>query len=390
MLGKTAIAASNRKIKVVYLARSLEATGGAEQQLARLVLGLDRSCFEPIVILFYRVGELINQLEAKGVRVEVLDKRGRWDLVRQVFSLVRLVRHFGADVVHSYLGPPNVASAMLYSLLGKSKVVWGLRASDMDLRLYDWTRRGTFALERMLSRIPDLIVVNSAAGGEYLLRAGFEPRRLEVIENGIDTQTFRNTPRGIELRERWLSGQGRFLIGLIARLDPMKDHENFLHAVRIASSMRSDVRFVCVGSGPSMLLAKYRTLASSLGVDRLITWVGEQQDMPAVYSACDLTTLSSAFGEGFPNVVAEALACERLSVSTNVGDAAAILLTYGIVVPPRDPTALALAWHKILDLDRSTKRNMEIRARDHIRRQFGVEPMVDRTERAYLNLLGRV
>ena len=168
---------------------------------------------------------------------------------------------------------------------------------------------------------------------------------------------------GRALRRRWGIADDAFVIGCAARLDPMKDHANFLQAAAMLARQHADVRFVCVGSGPSAYRDELHALATSLGLtnhpadrlaDRLtcrltchLTWAGEIGDMNAAYNAFDLATLSSAFGEGFPNVVGEAMACGIPVDATDVGDERPIIGVLGEVVAPKQPDLLCAGWTRL-------------------------------------------
>ena len=148
---------------------------------------------------------------------------------------------------------------------------------------------------------------------------------MAVIPNGIDTSRFREMPgSGARLRALWGVRDDQILIGLVGRLDYMKDHPTFLRAAAKLTHHNDSVRFVCVGGGPISYAAQLKDLSSELGLHDRIVWAGDQDDMPSVYSALDLL-VSSSSGEGFSNVIGEAMACGVPCVVTDVGDSALIV-----------------------------------------------------------------
>src|SRR5262249_37707400 len=174
---------------------------------------------------------------------------------------------------------------------------------------------------------------------------GFPPDRIAYIPNGIDVDAMRpDLLTGRSVRQQWGISEQHFLIGKVARFDHMKDHANFIAAAALFARDHADARFVCVGDGPVDYRVKMQALARSKGLDDRIVWAGERTDMRAIYNALDLVTLSSAFGEGFPNAVAEAMACGVPVVATDVGDVASIVGECGLVVPPKEPELLAEGW----------------------------------------------
>lgn len=209
-----------------------------------------------------------------------------------------------------------------------------------------------------------------------------------VIPNGIDS-TFFSPDRGIGrgVRLEWAVADSEKLIGLVARLDPMKDHAVFIHAARILAKSRPKTRFVCVGDGPPVLLQRLRELCEAQGLADRVIWAGARGDMPAMYNAMDLATSASRYGEGFSNVVAEAMACGVPCVVTNVGDSAFIVGDTGVVVPPGDAAALAAAWEEFLTLTDAERLKLGESARARIRTEFGVDKLVQRTTDAIVSIL---
>jgi len=364
---------------LVLLIRSLN-FGGAERQAVALVNGIDKTRFRVTVVTFYG-GPLEQDIDHGHVRVVSLQKKNRWDVLGFLVRLVRLLRKLQPDVLHGYLGTPNVLAVLMKPLLPGVRIVWGVRASNMDLSRYDWLMRLHYRVECALSRFADLIIVNSRAGLRHAAANGFPEEKMLVIPNGIDTERFRpDADAGNRILREWEVEQGDALIGLVGRLDPMKDHPTFLRAASLLLKKRPDVRFVCIGNGKDPYQQELRDLSEQLGLSGRLLWAGPRNDLSSIYNALDILTSTSAFGEGFSNVIGEAMATEVPCVVTDVGDAAWIVGETGIVVPPGRPEALAEAWVRCLD-----ESGAAARARSRIENNFSVKQLVERTEAALWN-----
>jgi glycosyltransferase involved in cell wall biosynthesis len=200
-----------------------------------------------------------------------------------------------------------------------------------------------------------------------------------VIENGIDVETLQfNASERALVRQEWRVADGEQLIGLVARLDPMKDHPTFLAASALLSRRDSMVRFVCVGDGPPVYRSKLFAQAQSLGLGDRVMWAGLRDDMPAVYSALDIA-VSSSSGEGFCNAVAEAMACGVPCVVTQVGESPDIVGDVGRVVPAGNAEALAAALLEMLGLPVEERLLMGQAARRRIASLYSLDRMVERT-----------
>jgi glycosyltransferase involved in cell wall biosynthesis len=178
------------------------------------------------------------------------------------------------------------------------------------------------------------------------------------------------------------------LIGLVARYDPMKDHETFLRAASLLIRREPRARFVLVGRGVDERNEALVGAMRSLGLNSAVHLLGERRDVPMVMAALDLFSLSSAFGEGSPNVVGEAMACGVPCVVTNVGDAARIVGETGRVVPPRSPEALADAWWNLLALGAGERARLGVAARRRIEAGFALPNIVVQYEHLYQELAG--
>lgn len=369
-------------MKILFLIRSLE-FGGAERQLVGLAGGLKGRGHDVAVAVFYGEGALEKGVRGAGVPVRHLGKKGRWDIAGFIWRLVRHVRRERPDVLYGFLVDSNVLAAALKSLIPGVKVVWGVRASNMDLRRYDWLARAMFRISVRLSRFADLIVFNSTAGMEFHMEQGFPKGKGLVIPNGTDVGRFRPDPESrARVREEWGIGNGKALVGIVGRLDPMKDHPSFLRAAAILASEREDIAFAVVGRGGAEYRRSLENLGEELGLAGRMVWAGEREEMPGVYNALDVAVSSSAFGEGTPNAIAEAMACGVPCVVTAVGDSAALVGDKGIVVRPRDPDALARGIDAMLARVDAEASSFKEGVRKRIESEFRLELLIDRTQAA--------
>jgi glycosyltransferase involved in cell wall biosynthesis len=368
------------KIKrIALLARSL-GYGGTEMQLTTLANGLAGLGTSVSLLVFYPNGPLQEGL-SPAVKVHCMEKRNRWDIAGFLRSLSRILDQEQPEVLYSFLPVPNLTAGFARFSAKKLKVAWGVRASDVDLAHYDWFCRLTYRLERRLSRWPNLIIANSQAGRRYAVAHGFpDSDRFIVIPNGIDTERFRpDAQQRVAVRADWGIRPHETLVGIVARLDPMKDHPNFLKAAALLARSEQDIRFVSVGTGPKNYMDELHQQARALGLNEKMVWAGSRGDLPGVYNALDFLISSSAFGEGFSNVLGEAMACETPCIATDVGDAREILNDDHAVVPPRNPEALAGAFAPMrvrLDSDGDTLR---AKLRRRITENFSVGRLVERT-----------
>jgi glycosyltransferase involved in cell wall biosynthesis len=375
-------------VKVVFLVRSLK-LGGAERQLVALAKGLHKRGYQIIVVVFYQNGILERDLYEAGIPVHALNKRGRWDVVGFYLNLARFIKQERPDILHGYLGMPNILSVLLKTFSPGTLMVWGVRASNLNLSQYDWVNRISDMIEAKLARYADLIIVNSYAGFRDAQSKGFPAKKMLVIPNGIDTYRFRpDRESRHRTRTLWHVPADRILIGSVARLDPMKDHPTFLKAAALLVHERKDVCFACVGDGPAEYSQKLVTLGKELGLEEQLIWTGEIEDTSAIYNALDILTSSSSFGEGFSNVIGEAMSCGVPCVVTDCGDAALLVGEAGIVVPPGDPERLAAAWHEILQKNEMDYRFMCHYSRQRILTNFNLGHLHARTSQALEQLLG--
>ncbi len=374
------------RTRLTFLIRDL-GYAGAQRQLVALAAGLPRDEFEISVLHFYP-GPLAEELRAAGIKTVCVRKKSRWDLIGFFLRLLSAARAERPDILHSYLTESNVLGTLLKPFLPGTHIVWGLRDSRTDAGLWGILGRLSFRLSRMLSHRADRIIANSAAGRDYYISLGFPADHFSVIPNGIDVDRFVPAPdAGSKLRAEWKLTPDAFLFGHVGRLNAMKDHATLFRAATTVFGKHAHARIVCVGGGSEHDSTVLRRLAGVLDIADKVFWLPARGDMTAVYNAFDALVSSSSFGEGFSNVVAEAMSCGVPCVVTDVGDSASIVADTGYIAPPSQPEALAAAMCRLVETTPRARAELRMRVRARIVENFSTRQLVRRT-RATLSELG--
>jgi len=371
------------KIRLLFLINSLN-PGGAERQLCELVKHMDTRQFEVQVVVFYDPADpcmtgFYEQVAAlPGVTLRSLHKRrGMAGFGVALPRLLAMLLRFDPDIVHGYMDG-NLPILLLGGLLGK-RVVWGIRRTSRDRSKMDAFSRWLLALAVRLSRFVDLTIFNSEAGLSNHSAMGMRSRRMCVVPNGFDVERFHVDPAlGAAQRLLWGIPEGVPVIGIVGRLDPVKDHPTFLLAARQLSRRWPSARFVCVGAGPDAYTTRLRKLGGSLGIGERVLWAGNCSEMTKVYNAFSLLVLAST-DEGFPNVLGEAMACGVPCVTTRVGDAAVLVGDTGIAVEAGDAEALAAGVETLLEETDAVRTRRCLAARERICDHFSVEALARNT-----------
>jgi glycosyltransferase involved in cell wall biosynthesis len=361
-----------RRTRVLFLIDELD-IGGTEQQILELVKRLDRQTYIPMVCCF-RPGRVSREIEAAGVRVFTLRKRATVD-IRLIAGLVRLMRRERIDLVQTYLFTANTWGRLAAILAGVRIIVSSERNVDM------WEERWKRLIGRWLDRWTHLTIGNSEAVKDYLVRMGLRRERIQVIYNGVDPERFEEpvTPDvtksdlGIPLHHS--------VVGLLARLEPQKDPSTFLRAAAMIGQKLPAVSFLVVGGGS--LQQDLEREARALGLGTRIIFTGPRRDVPRLLAACDVSVISS-LKEGMSNTIMESMAAGKPMVATRVGGNAELIQEgeSGLLVPPRDPVALANAVLLILE-DPALAKTLGLEARARITTRFSAQAMVGATERLY-------
>ena len=358
-------------------------SGGAERMLLRLVTM--SANYRHVVVSLSDGGSLAPAFLAAGADVRSLRMRRGIPSIRAIFALAKIIRRERPLAVQTWLYHADLIGLLAARLAGFRPLAWNLRCSDMDLRRYRWTTRMVVKVLTALSSQPAAVLVNSHAGQRWHAALGYRPPRWVFVPNGVDTAEFHsNAEARAQWRKRLGASNDSVVIGMVARRDPMKDHETAFAAAAATARRNRNVIFVFAGNGVTPDDPAIAHLAKAVGAP--VHLLGECRDIAELTAAFDIAVLSSAFGEGFPNVVAEAMAAGVPCVVTDVGDAAVIVGDTGRVVPPRSPKALAQALVALAG-DAPLRARLGVAARRRAIKSFDLATATARYEETWASLI---
>jgi len=376
------------RIKNLYVIGTLD-LGGAEHQLVALAKGLDRARFLPVVYCLTATGPLLPELTRAGIQVKCFGLRGLTVrrnpilVARRLADFLISLKKERPDIVHGFLFHAYILGSFAARLAGVPMVI----ASRRSLGLFKERKLHYRLLERLANRMTDLIIANSVAVREDVSRQEKVPSsKVRVIYNGIDPSLF-EIPADLGLRASLGFRKGVKVIGVIANLIHYKGHRFLLQACPEVKAKCPDVRFLLIGDG--LLRGELETMAEELGVREEVIFLGSRNDIPALLSIIDVFVLPS-LEEGFSNAILEAMAAGKPVVATRVGGVpeAVIHGKTGLLVPPKDPQALADAIIGILS-DPQQAEEMGKAGRERVKKEFSLDRMIREMERLYEELLTR-
>lgn len=361
-------------MKILHVITALN-VGGAEAMLAKLI-EQERSqggAQQSSVVSLMPPGAAAGPIRASGASVQHCGVTGPFSFAIGLVRLSGLIRAERPDIIMAWMYHAHVAATLAAALQPRRiPLIWNVRHSIDDLRQEKASLRAIIRLTALLSRRPQAVVFNARAALEQHARLGYRARRSVVIPNGFDTERFRPREGARErLVERLAINPAALIIGMAARKHPMKDAANLVEAVIRARNECVDVHLLLVGEGMDRPSEPLDQVLSALPGNR-ITLRGHERCMEKLLAGLDLLVLPSAWGEGFPNILGEAMASGVPCIATDVGDSRWIVGDAGAIVPPRDPAALAGAIISLSRLGSQGRQAVGQAARERVRAEFSI------------------
>jgi len=345
-----------------------------------------------LVVSLMKPGTVGKQMIARGIAVETLDLHHPWHLPRAASQLSRVVRRFDPDLIQGWMYHGNIAASLAGRMARRrAPMLWNIRHSLSRPSAERLMSRAVIRLGAQMSKQPHATIYNSATSQKEHAAYGYCPERAVVIPNGFDCTAFELDDKDRRARRRLYEMFGIedtvILVAMVARSHPMKDHATAIEAVGRAREAGHDIHLLLAGAGTEALPAKVRAAyASWIPADRL-TLAGDRRDVAEWLPGCDVIVLSSAWGEGFPNILGEAMASGVPCVATDVGDSKAIIGDGGICVPNGEPDTMASAIAALCEAGPDGRRDYGVRGRHRIVTQYSLPAITERYARLYETVL---
>jgi glycosyltransferase involved in cell wall biosynthesis len=352
-------------------------TGGAETMLSRLVTRIP--AFRHRVVSLRSLGELGPGIIAAGTPVTALGMGSSPTGLASITRLPALVARMRPDLIQGWMTHGNVAG--LLGALGhrRAPVIWNVRQS-IDMRFEKPATRLLLKGSARLARFADAIIYNSHMAADHHEQLGYPARLRRIIPNGFDTDCWRPDELA---RERLRSSLGvapeEVLVGLVARFHPWKNHRGFLAAAsQIPRALRMRVALV----GAETDSPEAMRMVEEMGLSDRVICLGRRTDMLALNQSFDIA-VNLSHGEGFPNVVGEAMSCGVPCLMSDISDAKLIIGDAGEIVPRDDTGAVVRGLRHLVEMDPAARRTLGLRARKHIGRDFSIASIAKRYEQLY-------
>lgn len=376
-----------KPVKVMYIISDLS-IGGAEMTLYKLLAQTDRRRFSPVVVSLIDQGALRARIEALGIRVYSTSMKAGRPTPTGLWRLVRLIRRIKPDLILGWMYHSCLAAEVAkFFSRRRVPVLWSIHYSVSSLATEKRLTSAVIKLCGVISRLPAQIVFVSRAGQSQHQPLGYQVKNSCVIPNGIDVDEFiPSTHARSSVRSELKLPADVFLIGLIGRYHPMKDHANFLAAAAVVSETHPETHFLLIGRGVDR---DNQALCESIrqhGLDNRVHLLGEREDTARLAAALDIFSISS-YVESCPIVIGEAMACGVPCVVTDVGDAAWMVGETGSTVPPRNAGALAGAWNEMVARGSQNRQALGQLARARVIEHFPIQSIMAQYEDLFKTVL---
>jgi len=369
-------------VRVAYVIKSM-VIGGSQTHLTQVLRLLDRTRFDPALYCLTKEGVLLEQVEAMGVPVITPSAGASFKgvgLAERIAGLTTALRRWRPEIVHNYLLRANLVGS-ISARLARVPVVLCSKRGCHDRRGFE------LVSAKIGNYLADCVPVNAEAVRDFVHdNEGCPREKMVVIPSGIDTARFRPLAPA-DFKARLGLPPDRTVVGVVTRMRVRKGVEEFIRAIGSVRAQRPDVHAVIVGEVE--MDDALQGIVRDLRLEDALTLLGRRSDMPEVYAAMDVFVLSS-HDEGMSNAILEAMALEKPVVATDVGGTGEVVLhgQTGLLVPAKDPPALAAAIADILDQPERA-RAMGVLGRRVVEERFSAQSMVRQMEQLYLDLMAR-
>ncbi|TLX21358.1 glycosyltransferase [Thermomonas fusca] len=371
-------------LKVVNVITGL-GRGGAEGALFRLCVE-SPAAVRMVVVSLTDHGVHGEFLQRAGVEVVALEIRSPLSAPWALLRLWRMLIKDRPDVVQTWMYHSDLLGGIAARIAGVP-VCWGIRQANLSRGI----KRSTKFVAKICGWLSKIVPAHAISCSERAVQAhrqyGYRVS-MTVVPNGYDLSRWQSPELAPTSRSAFGLAESDLVLAHAARAHPQKDHANLALAFSKAYRQDPRLKLLLCGTGLEDGSPYLQALPFTAEARLAVRAVGPRDDLPQLWHMADAFVLSSA-SEGFPNVVAEAMASGLPAIVTDVGDAALIVADTGIVVPPNNPAALAAAMLRMADLPKEERRGLGQAAAARVAENYTVDRMVDGFMRVWQGVLSR-
>jgi glycosyltransferase involved in cell wall biosynthesis len=357
--------------------------GGADKQILTAAQQLRGEGHELMIVSLTELGPMGHQARDLGIPTESLEMPRGIAHPRGLLRLIRLVRRWKPDLIHSHMVHANLMVRLV-------RLVAPVPALVQTIHSIQGGGPHLMAGYRLTNRLADHMTVVSQAAADRYIRERIVPESMvRVVPNGIDVELFESVPSSTRESLRRELGLGREFVWLaVGRFETPKDYPTMLRGFAQVRQQRPDSVLLLVGRGS--LQAETEALARELGLAGSVRFLGVRDDIPEIMTAADGYVMSSAW-EGMPMVLLEAAAAALPIVTTDVGGNGQLVQheENGFLIPPESPEDLGEAMLRLMRLPESERRAMGVRGRELVRSRYSLSRTVELWEEVYRDVLSR-
>jgi glycosyltransferase involved in cell wall biosynthesis len=360
----------------IFMLSTSMGMGGADQQIIILAQAMRARGHEVRIVSLAPLGPMGVEAQRDGIPTESVELARNLGVIPRVFRLARMIRDWRPDVLHSHMVHANLLARMIRPLTRVPALVSTIHSINDGGRL----RMAAYRLTNGL--VDRFTIISRLAAERYVGIGAVPPERLQVVPNAVDTDRFRRLP-GARARVRAELGLGDEFVWLaVGRFEEAKDCPTLIAGFARLAAQRPASQLVLVGKGS--LQEQVERQVREARLEGRVRFLGVRRDVPELMSAADGYVLSSAW-EGMPVVLLEAAAVELPIVATRVGGVPEVVQdgATGVLVPARDPAALAAGLERVESLTPEARAAMGAAGRALVERQYGTRHIMDVWERLY-------
>ncbi len=326
-----------------------------------------------IVISLQKKSMLGKRIEKLGIRVLDLNLSYKGINFIKLINLFFILKKFKPDIFHCWMYHANLLGFFYGIFFRKTKIIWNIRQTLYSLQNEKKLTRLVILISKIFSNFVDNIIYNSRKSLKQHSVYGFKNKNSSFIPNGFNIEKFdikKKNKINKKIRKKLDIPESSNVIGIVARNHPMKGYEIFFKSLEAILENNKDIHVLAVGRNVHYKNFKHIILKKNKS---FYHFTGQKNNINDLMCCMDIFVSSSIWGEGFSNVLSEAMLMEVPCVATNIGESKNIIGKNGIIIKANSATLLEQGIQKILALNNKKRKEIGRSARKRVISKFDIE-----------------